>query len=93
MAIYGENSDPRGLKKKGFLTGGFFEVDHMFKPWLGLCGRIDVLTIKNSASHIYTDAGTISLRVYPHHNLKIAAEYQRQDHGMSSIGFLADITF
>ncbi len=92
-ALYGDNANPRGDGKRGFIRGAFLEADRMFLPWLGLTGRLDVRTIATSAGRAYNDAKTISLRLYPHGNLKFQAEYQRLSRGRETISFLADVAF
>lgn len=92
MAIYGENSDPKGTGVKGILQGGFVEVDRMITPWLGLTGRLEAQTLRIGASRSYGDAKTISLRIYPYEKVKLIAEYQKQDHGRSTTSLGAAIS-
>jgi hypothetical protein len=93
MIMYGEDEDPRGLGKAGTLRGGFIEADRMIKPWLGITARYEVVDLHTTVSRSYQDARTISLRVYPARFVKLAAEYQDLDHGRSTTGFLASISF
>jgi hypothetical protein len=93
MALYGEDRDPRGNGRRGFLRSGFFEVDKMLLPWLGMAARWDVQTTEINGNRAYADAKTISLRFYPVQNLKLVAEYQQRDHGVSGTALLATLSF
>ncbi len=93
MAVYGENSDPLGNGKRGFLRGGFIEVDKMFLPWLGLAVRLEAQTTNIGTTRTYSDAKTISLSLYPIRNLKLTAEYQQRDHGRSDTALQASLSF
>jgi hypothetical protein len=92
-AVYGENSDPTGSGKRGFLRSGFIEADHMFRPWLGLTARWDVQTIDTNGTTAYTDAKSIALRVYPLTHLQLLGEYEQLDHGQSATWLQATISF
>lgn len=93
MAVYGENSDPQGNRRRGVLSGAFFEIDRMVIPWIGITGRWDIQRTTVGATKRWTDAKTISLRIYPYEKIKLVAEYQDRDHGRSSSAFFAAISF
>jgi hypothetical protein len=93
MAAYGEDSNPVGNGTRGYLRSGFLEADRMLTPWLGLTGRWDIQTVNIATTRDYTDARTISLRMYPIPNIKLIAEYQQADHGRSSTVLQAGVTF
>jgi len=93
MLIYGENSDPQGNGRRGILSGAFLEVDRMIIPWFGITGRWDIQRTTIGATKRWTDAKTLSLRLYPYEKIKLVAEYQDRDHGRSSSTFFAVISF
>lgn len=93
MAAYGENANPLGNGRRGTLRTGFIEADHMILPWLGVTGRLDVLTTSTSSGRGYQDAKTLSLRVYPLKHLKLVGDVQWLDHGRSAEMVMAAITF
>ncbi|HLV80221.1 MAG TPA: hypothetical protein VKT32_08055 [Chthonomonadaceae bacterium] len=96
VAVYGENSDPLGNGQKGVMRGAFIEADKMLRPWVGVVGRLEVQTIDVGATHVYSDARTLSVRFYPLRDrnlLRLTAEYQQADHGRSSTALQASVSF
>ncbi len=91
--VYGENTNPTGSGRPGFLRSGFIEVDHMFLPWLGLTGRWDIQTIDNDGKTAYSDAKSIALRFYLFQHIQILGEYQQLDHNQSMNWLQATISF
>ena len=93
MLVYGEDSDPTGKGKKGVLRSGFLEVDHQFKPWLGLAGRWEAQTTDNGTGRVYSDARSLSLRVYLNQHVKLIGEYQLLAHKQYATALAAAIAF
>ncbi|HLV78960.1 MAG TPA: hypothetical protein VKT32_01725 [Chthonomonadaceae bacterium] len=91
--VYGEDSDPTGKGKKGVLRGGFIEVDRQIQPWWGLAARWETQSSNNGAGRVYSDARTLSLRVYMSQNVKLIGEYQSLAHHRYATALAAAITF
>lgn len=93
MAVYGENSDPGGLGKQGFVRGALVEVDRMFLGNAGATVRFDLTQKSFNGVHVYRDAKTIALRYYPFPHLKLIGEHQWLDHGERLTSVMASIAF
>jgi hypothetical protein len=93
LALYGENADPTGSGRSGFLRGGSLEVDHMFGRIIGLTGRWDLQTEYIDGAKQYSEARTFAIRGYIARRIRLLAEYQWLAHGQSDTTLMATVAF